>query len=865
MSKSFSNNQLVPNIYPKGVILMSGLEKAVENSGNFAFAMQYKPDFPINFFCGDNPFSESKTVSLGKIIHPDDFQPFCDVISDIIGRHSEDLKVHVRLKTREHYRWYYVSAAPEFSENGGFTGLSGMMFDVTEYLDCEGEDAVMSSFRKKIEGSLRSAKNTPKLLDLLGLEYLERIQMPFSHIEGLYSAIVDENGEVIATALGQDKKLNLNKMSYQRKKNIRIKHQTAGTWIIAGESIDEVNNSADLLETMVQTVSEIANSYIMIYEEMENSRNANKLLGQNFEDQILVNNIYSMILQCTSTAAAFGEVIPLIKEYYSLDEVLFFDDSVRPIKMFQCSDKGGIVPLSSTVPINEYIDKELEFNDVLCMKEDEVIHNGSERSCALSRVYENGKSRGVLMFISSETDKNWTNRDRKVLKSITQIVSTVIYRIFMENELAASQEHLTRLAYYTPNTGIPNRSAFERDFTQAMENKQSGAVISVEISNLKKLSEIYNAHYAEQIISSIAEYISAIPTTGTKKVYQFSNDILFVLVTGATRQTAGAFAHTILSKFCSPWFLNDTENKIDIFAGLTMFPEHVDDVTECVRAATRTLRLAKDRNMRDVVNYSDDLEEKLNDYLHLKQMISVSAENDFTNFYFLYTPIVDSTTGELVCCEAHLFWGNGDIIVPRDRFLPIIDRMGMSEEIYTFVLERICEFCSAVRECGLPKFFVSFSPPEKILLLDESVIAVRRSLLEYSLPPDALSICVSSSNGTLASHNLKQLAALGVNIMVDDEDGSFFTDAPIENPNVNMIKLKCSRLSDDPVSEAFVKSLIERAHEKNIRVCVNGVDNADDLKNAASFNADLVQGIINGRPLHTSEFIKKMVMNRSVR
>ncbi len=843
---------------------MSGLEKAVVNSGNFAFFMQYKPDFPISFFCGDNPFSDSKTVSLGTIIHADDYQPFCDVISNIIGGHSKDLKVHVRLKTREHFRWFYISAAPELGDSGSFTGLSGMMFDVTEYLDCEGEDAVMSSFRKKIEGSMIAAKNAPKLLDLLGLDYLERIQQPFSHINGLFSAIVDENGQIIAAALGQDKKLNLNKMSYQRKKNIRIKHQFAGTWIIAGESIEDVNKSAPLLETMVQTVSEIANSYIMIYEEMENSRNANKLLGQNFEDQILVNNIYSMILQGTSTAAAFGEIIPLIKEYFSLDEILFFDNNASPVKSYQCTDEGGIVPLSYSIDFSENIDK-LEFNAVLCTKEDEIIHNGGKRSCALSRVYENGKSRGMLMFISGEYEKDWTNRDRKVLKSVTQIFSTVIYRIFMENELAASQEHLTRLAYFTPNTGIPNRSAFERDFAAATESKQSGAVISVEISNLKNLSEIYNTHYAEQVIGSIAEYISAVPTTGSKTVYQFSNDILFVMIINATRQTAAAFAHTITSKFCSPWFLNDTENKIEIFAGITLFPEHVDDVGECVQAATRTLRLAKDRNLREAVNYSDDLEEKLNDNLRVKQLISESVENDFSNFYFLYTPIVDSVTGGLVYCEAHMFWGDGKMIVPRDRFLPIIDRMGLSLETYSFVLERICEFCSAVRECGLPKFYVCFTIPEKILAVDECVIAIRRVLLEYSLPPDALSLCVSNSNGTLASRNLKQLASLGIRITADDEDGNFFTDAPLENPNVSVIKLRCSRLSYDPVSKAFVKSLIERAHDKNIRVCVNGVDNADDLKSAVAFKADLVQGIINGRPLHTTEFIKKMVMNRAVK
>lgn len=845
---------------------MTGLEKAVKNSGNFAFTMQYKPDFPISFFSDTNPFSENPTASLGSIIHPDDFQPFCDVIGDIISKQNSELKVHVRLKNNGHYRWHYVSAAPEFSENGVLTNLSGMLFDVTEYLDCEGEDAVMSSFRRKIEGSLEAARNTPRLEELLGLDYLERIQQPFSHINGLYSVITNDNGSVIAAAVGQDRKLNLNKMSYQRKKNIRIKHQDAGTWIIAGENVEDVNAAAPLLETMVQTVSEIANSYIMIYEEMENSRNANKLLGQNFEDQILVNNIYSMILECKSTSAAFGSVIPLIKNYFSLEDILFFEDSVSPIKTYQCSDAGGLMPISTAVSFNESIDKELEYNAVACIREDTIMHNGSSRSCALSRVYDKGKSRGVLMFASGEQNKTWTNREMKSLKSITQIISTVIYKIFVENELLNSQEHLTKLAYYTPNTGIPNRSAFERDFSAALEEKQSGAVISVEISNLKKLSEIYNAHYAEQTIRSIAEYIAAIPTTGVKSVYQFSYDILFIMVTGATNETASALAKTILAKFCSPWFLDDTENKIDIFAGITLFPEHVEEVAECVQAATRTLRLAKDRRLHDAVNYSDDLEEKLNDNLRIKHLISESVENDFKNFYFLYTPVVNSQTGDVVCCEAHLFWGDGELIVPRDRFLPIVDRMGMSLELYSFVVERICEFSTAVRECGLPRFFTTFAIPEKILSADESVITIKKALLEYSMPPDAISISAPCENGTMARRNLGQLAALGIKIIADDEDESYFADASLlDNPDINMLKLRCSRLSDDPVSKAFAETLIERAHKNNLQICIKGVDNADDLKKAVGFKADLVQGIINGRPLHTSEFIKKMVIGKTVR
>ena len=104
------------------------------------------------------------------------------------------------------------------------------------------------------------------------------------------------------------------------------------------------------------------------------------------------------------------------------------------------------------------------------------------------------------------------------------------------------------------------------------------------------------------------------------------------------------------------------------------------------------------------------------------------------------------------------------------------------------------------------------------------------------------------------------MANSGVNIIADDKGGNFFTAAPLENPYVKCIKLRSRRLSDDPVSAAFVRSVIERAHEKGITVCIKGVDNLKALENARSFDADMIQGIINGRPLHTSEFIRKMVI-----
>ena len=841
---------------------MPKFRKAIADSGVIVFTMKYKPGFPIEFLYDIDPFDTGKTAVFGDIVHPDDYQPFCEIMGEVVSRVKESLTAHARLMIKNSYQWFYISAYPEYKTDGCLEELNGVMYNVSAYLDTGGDDAVMRGIQGMMKAAMDSAEHTPQLLNILGKDYLEQIQQPFTFIDGVYSAILDGDGKIIASALGQDENVNLNKMSYQRKKSIRIKHQDVASWVVASESPQNMNRCAPLLDTMVQTLSELANSYIVISEEMENSQNANKLLGQNFEDQILINNIYSLIVKSKNTSSSFGSIIPLIKEYFDLEELMFCADAQIPVKVYRWDEGGSLIPVITDNYTNKYIDKELESDAVVCINESEYRDvEDSGRSIALSRIYENGSSRGVLVFISGQSKRVWTNRDRKLIRNITQIISTVIYRSFMENELAVSQEHLLRLAYYNTTTGIPNRSAFERDFRESIKNASTGAIVSIEISNLKRLSETYSARYADEVMRSIAEYISAMRTDSEKHIYMFTNDILFVTLTDAKREEALALAQSILQKFREPWYLNDRENRLEIHAGVCLYPEDADGVSDVVRVATKTLRLAKDRNSQEAVCYSGDIEDKLDENMRIKKMIMEAMENDFRGFYYLYTPIMDTATGKLLACEAHLFWSDGDTIVPRDRFLPVIVRMNLTLEFHAYALGRLCEMCAQVRKNGYPDFKVCYTIPDYILSSDDGLRLHKEKLLEYSLPPDAIAVNVSDNDRTLLSNseNLKLMAKLGTVIVADDKGENIFTGDCLDNPYVSMVKIRARRLKDDLVSASFVRSVIERAHEKNIKVCIKGVDNEKSLEYTRSFNADMYQGIINCRPLHTAEFMSKIV------
>ena len=819
--------------------------------------MKYKAGFPVEFLGGEQ---ENSTL-LSDIIHPDDYMPFCEAVNNVIDGRSKKINTHSRLNLMGDYRWYYISASAERSEENS-TEFLGIMHDVSEYLECDVEDAVISNFKSKLNRVFENGKEPPALEAILGEQYLELIQQPFSRVKGLYSAIVSPSGEIIAGASGQPKDINLNKMSYQRKKSIRIKHKPAADWIIAGESLADINENASLLDIMAQTVSNIANSYIVIGEEIENSQNANKLLGENFEDQMLISSIYTTILKYPTSAEAFGKIIPLIKDYFAFDRIIFVIDKEKPVKVYHWDENGAIIPVATDFTPNERVNEELNNSAIVCVNEDEVRSEASElnRSCALSRIYENGSTKGVFMFISRTSGRVWTNRERKVLRSITQVLTTLIYSSFTENKLSLSQEHLQRLAYRDAATGIPNRTAFEKDFAQAIQEEKSGAVVSFEIANYKTLCEGYGCQYADGIVGSIAEYIAAIPSRNLTSVYQFSNDILFVIIEGANNDIALGFAKTVLAKFSSSWFYEDTEHQIEMYSGVSSFPDDVYTAEECENAASGTLRLAKSKKQRDAVSYSSDIEQKLDENIRIRKMVIEDAKNDFEGFYYLFAPTVDIDTGELTCCESRLFWKKDEFIAPRDKIIPIIERIGLSIELYEFVFDRICTFCEQVRGMGYPNFRVSFQYPETGLNSDEYIVLTKRILEKHNLPPSAISISISESSGTLAKNsvNLKQLSKLGINIICEDKGRSFLTETLFKMPFVNVAKISAKRLRGDEVSAGYIKSLIEKAHENGMRVCVTGVESEKTRELAKHFNADLIQGIINGRPLHSVDFMEKI-------
>lgn len=117
---------------------------------------------------------------------------------------------------------------------------------------------------------------------------------------------------------------------------------------------------------MVHTISIVANSYVALVAEMETSQNANKLLGQNFEDQIMVNGVYSIFLQSPDTKTAIKNITLLMTEHFDLSEIEFCTDEQNSGRAYKLDRTGMVLPVIVNFTCKQDIRDELDYSGIVC-------------------------------------------------------------------------------------------------------------------------------------------------------------------------------------------------------------------------------------------------------------------------------------------------------------------------------------------------------------------------------------------------------------------------------------------------------------------------------------------------------------------
>ena len=229
-----------------------------------------------------------------------------------------------------------------------------------------------------------------------------------------------------------------------------------------------------------------------------------------------------------------------------------------------------------------------------------------------------------------------------------------------------------------------------------------------------------------------------------------------------------------------------------------------------------------------------------------------------------YQPIVDLADGSIVSAEALIRWNHPtEGRVPPDRFIPILEEIGLIDEIGMWSLNAACGTCRKWQEHGLSDLSVAVNLSPRQLLKPNLALAVERVLNRHELEPQSLTLELTE---TAAMHDaertlalFRELKAIGVNLAIDDFGTGYSSLSYLLKLPFDKLKIDREFVADvnrHAERRAICSSLCELAKGLDIGLIAEGAETPQEVAELKRIGCRFVQGYHFSPPLSEPEFVE---------
>jgi len=476
-----------------------------------------------------------------------------------------------------------------------------------------------------------------------------------------------------------------------------------------------------------------------------------------------------------------------------------------------------------------------------------------------------GSTRPVMLATSAIRARNPATRNFQVM------IIDIAEQLETEKLLRNANGYLEELAHHDPLTRLPNRTLFTDRLESlvaknAAERKKVG-VIYFDLDGFKPINDTLGHHVGDKVLCMVAERVrDQIGDAGL--VARLGGDE-FAVILDNPRSAADAFekARGIADTIRTPMALEEGSVNVSGSIGLSMYPEHATRAEELVRGADAAMYKAKQAGRDQVRLYSRESVESFSRQSVLETSLARALANDELELHF--QPIYNTTTLTMVSVEALLRWQHPTLgTVSPGEFIPLAEKTDRIVDIGRWVLESACKQARAWHNQGfdLP---VAVNVSTRQLLEPDFANLVASTLRQFQLSPQSLEIEITESalitDHTRCRDALQQLQSAGHIVTIDDFGTGRSSLARLVHLPVSRLKIDRMFVSDIEHSapmRAVIKSIINMAHELDMRVVSEGIEKASQLEFLAEIGCDAVQGFMMSRAELPGDITKLLRLDR---
>jgi len=431
------------------------------------------------------------------------------------------------------------------------------------------------------------------------------------------------------------------------------------------------------------------------------------------------------------------------------------------------------------------------------------------------------------------------------------------------------EEQLMYQANHDSLTGLPNRHLLNDRLNQALayENRHREllTVMLIDLDNFKVVNDTLGHSSGDVLLLEVANRLRQC-VRQYDTVARLGGDEFVILMTDVENiRNFAKISDKILAVFREPFSVAGHEVFVTASIGMAMYPADGVTADALLKNADTAMYHVKEQGRNGYQFFAEEMNVRVQERLTTETRLRKALERQ--EFFLLYQPRIDVASGRIAGVEALLRWQqeDGEVIMP-DEFIPLLEETGLIVPVGEWVLQAVCSQGKAWQAAGLPPLIISVNVSARQFHQQNLPQKINEILLETGFPPQFLeielteSIIIQDVDDTILK--LDRLKQMGVRLSIDDFGTGYSSLCYLKRFPIDILKIDRSfvnGLTTDPDDATIVSTIIAMAHNLNMNVVAEGVENRKQLEFIDQHGCKEVQGFLFSRPV-VPDRIAEMVL-----
>ncbi|HEY2345678.1 MAG TPA: EAL domain-containing protein [Xanthomonadaceae bacterium] len=453
---------------------------------------------------------------------------------------------------------------------------------------------------------------------------------------------------------------------------------------------------------------------------------------------------------------------------------------------------------------------------------------------------------GLLLY--HRMQRNKLQREREFSESIASAHSLA----------EANHQMALRYAQYDNLTQLPNRAslleALGRYMRFARSQQRQMALLLVNLDRFQRINDTLGHSLGDQVLKVTAERLQKVAADDDYLARVGSDEFALIAIRPEDVTEDAWLAELgarVMNAIGEAHFDRDPPVSMTATIGTALYRDGVDSPSDLLGYANIALHAAKREGGKRQHRYVPGMLETARERLGIESRIRSALEAG--EFVPWYQPIIDLRRERLAGFEALIRWQPpGQRMIFPDQFIPVAEESGLIVDMGEFMIREACRQLAIWKR---PDIHIAVNVSMRQLRSGTLIGTIRNALQRTGVPAHCLKLEITESammeNVGDTSEQLREIKKLGVELSIDDFGTGFSSMSHLKMLPVDEMKIDRSFVSDvasNPHGQKIVSSIVRLAHELQLRVVAEGVEDESVIAYLRSIDCDFAQGYFFGKP-----------------